>query len=179
MTILLLLLLLLLLLQSKHKLNLTRAYQLIPVNDTKLLSVLSRMPLELDQLGILCDMMAMEESANILNRTHHNISAVIREEVWLTETSNVFYLLSHTKSMFWVHACMTSLYYTIINWHLSLQLFPNEEPTIVKKLCLTHRLSEYFFVTGHTEIYLTGRFLNLFNEVQTKLYHTAPINRNP
>ena len=80
MTILLLLLLLLLL-QSKHKLNLTRAYQLIPVNDTELLSVLSRMPLELDQLQILCDMMAMEESANILNRTHHNISAIIREEV--------------------------------------------------------------------------------------------------
>ena len=68
------------LLQSKRK-SLTRTYQLIPVNDTELLSVLNRMPLELDQLGILCDMMAMEESANILNRTHHNISAIITEEV--------------------------------------------------------------------------------------------------
>ena len=68
------------LLQSKRE-NLTRTYQMIPVNDTELLSVARRMPLELDQFGILCDMVAMEESANILNQTHHNISAIIREEV--------------------------------------------------------------------------------------------------
>ena len=89
----------------------TRTYQLIPVNDTKLLSVLSRMPLELDQLGILCDMMAMAESANILNRTHHNISAVIREEVKLTETSDVFIYIAIASPG--VHACM----YDIIVLH--------------------------------------------------------------
>ena len=62
---------------------------------------------------------------------------------------------------------------------LLLQLFPNEEPTIVKKLCLTHRLSEYIRISGdQSRIYLTGRALNLFNEVQTKLYHSPPVNRN-
>ena len=97
------------LLQSKRK-SLTRTYQLIPVNDTELLSVLSRMPLELDQLGILCDMMAMEESANVLNQTHHNISAIITEEVWLIETSDVFICIAIASPWSeYMHVYMTSL----------------------------------------------------------------------
>lgn len=63
-----------------------RTYHLTPANDTELLSILTEMPLEL--VSILCDVMAMEESVKLLvNQTnHHNISAIISEEV-KTETS--------------------------------------------------------------------------------------------
>ena len=69
------------LLQSRNE---TRTYQLIPVNDTELLSVLNEMPLELDQLRILCDVVAMEESMKMINPAYHyNSSAIISEQVRL------------------------------------------------------------------------------------------------
>ena len=58
-----------------------RTYELIPINDTELLTVLTEMPLELDQLRILCDLMAMDESVKLSNQMYHNISTIIREEV--------------------------------------------------------------------------------------------------
>ena len=58
-----------------------RTYELTPINDTELLTVLTEMPLELDQLRILCDLMAMDESVKLSNQTHHNISTIIMEEV--------------------------------------------------------------------------------------------------
>ena len=58
-----------------------RTYQLIPINDTELLSVLTAMPLELDQFGILCEVVAIDETVKLLNLTSHNISTTISEEV--------------------------------------------------------------------------------------------------
>ena len=69
--------------QSKNE-NVTRTYQLISVNDTELLSVLNKMSLELDQLRILCDVVAMEESIKMINPAYHyNSSAIISEQVRL------------------------------------------------------------------------------------------------
>ena len=60
-----------------------RTYQLIPVNDTKLLSVLTEESLELDQLRLLCDVLAMEESVRLLNGSNHSIDigTIISEKV--------------------------------------------------------------------------------------------------
>ena len=70
-------------LQSKLPRTGRRTYQLIPVNDTELLSVLTEEPLELDQLRLLCDVMAMEESVRLLNGANHSIDigTIISEEV--------------------------------------------------------------------------------------------------
>ena len=55
---------------------------MIPVNDTELLSVLTEMPLELDQLGVLCDVMAMEESVKLLSDSEaYHINTIISEKV--------------------------------------------------------------------------------------------------
>ena len=70
-------------LQSERYGNESRRYQLIPVNDTELLSALTEMPLELDQLRVLCDLMAMEESVKLLSdsEAYHNINTIISEKV--------------------------------------------------------------------------------------------------
>ena len=56
---------------------------LIDVNDTELLSVLTEESLELDQVRLLCDVMAMEESVRLLNGANHSIDigTIISEEV--------------------------------------------------------------------------------------------------
>ena len=65
---------------------------MIPVNDTELLSVLTEESLELDQLRLLCDVMAMEESVRRyqLNGANHSIDigTIISEKVGKLATAN-------------------------------------------------------------------------------------------
>ena len=62
-----------------------------PINDTGLSTVLTAMLLELDQLRILCDLMAMDESVKLSNQSYHNISTIIMEEVrYGTSAMSVF-----------------------------------------------------------------------------------------